>query len=132
MNASRPAEQYVYIFVRQDIPTAQQIVQSNHATLSIASRYGIEGTPNIVLIGVPDEAELRKASVILSGNQIPHWEWTEPDFNLGFTAIATAPIQGAQRLCLAHYRLWKEFDHPWPNCKAAPSKGVHAGASPAG
>lgn len=100
-------KQYVYVFVRQDIPLQQQLVQSNHATLSLASHYGIEGIPNIVAIGVPDQAGLEEACAILSANQIPHWRWEEPDFDYGFTAIATAPISGDQRLCLAHYSLWK-------------------------
>lgn len=99
----------------------------------MASHYGIDGIPNIVLIGVPDKAALVEACGILSENQIPHWQWHEPDFDFGFTAIATAQISGEQRKCLAHYRLWKFVDHPWLNGKAPPSKGEWiAGSSPAG
>lgn len=129
---TNPPEQHVYLFVRQDIPLEHQLVQSNHATLSMASHYGIEGIPNLVLIGVPNQATLRDISLELSVNQIPHWDWTEPDFDFGFTAICTAPIQGQQRRALAQYQLWKRVIHPSPNCKAAASKAVHAGATPAG
>jgi len=126
-----PNEQYVYIFVRQDISLPQQIVQSNHATLSFSSHHGVEGIPNIVLIGVPNVAALKEACALLSANQIPHWSWTEPDFNLGFTAICTAAISGSERLCLAHYRTWKPVFPSSANCKLAVSNTAHAGAGPA-
>jgi hypothetical protein len=99
----------------------------------MASRYGSDDIPNIVLIGVPDVDALKAVCQLLSDNQIPHWSWTEPDFDLGFTSITTAAISGDQRRCLAHFRLWREeFIRPWPNCKAVPSKGIDAGAGPAG
>lgn len=104
----KPSEKYVYIFVRQDIPLVQQIVQSNHATWQMSAKYGDESIPNIVLIGVPDIEALNAACRLLSENQIPHWSWTDPDFDFGFASIATAPISGLARQCLAHYRLWKE------------------------
>lgn len=75
----------------------------------MASHYGVDGIPNIVMIGVPDEAALKEACSLLSSCAIPHWSWHEPDedMGLGFTAIATAAIEGAQRKALAHYKLWK-------------------------
>lgn len=73
----------------------------------MASHYGVEGIPNIVLIGVPNVAALKEAASLLSAAAIPHWEWDEPDFDYGFTAICTAAISGEQRRVLAHYRLWE-------------------------
>ncbi len=123
----------MYIFVRQDIPLPHQIVQSNHATLSMASLHGFDGIPNIVLIGVPDKAALLRAADQCWENAIPHYLWREPDFDFGETAIATAAISGAKREAFAQYRLWKEFIvHPWPKGKAADSNPVHAGSTPAG
>ena len=98
----------------------------------MASRYGFDGTPNIVMIGVPNEAALRRACVKMTASQIPHWEWTEPDFDLGFTSICTAPITGEQRACLANYRLWKPVYSPVVQPGHAPSKSVDAGEIPAG
>lgn len=132
MNRSNPPEQYVYIFVRQDIPLEHQIVQSNHAALSLASHYGVDGIPNIVLIGVPDKSALELVCERLTANQIPHWSWEEPDFDFGFTAIATAPISGQQRECLRSFRLWKPVIHPSANCKPAASKAAYVGAGPTG
>ncbi len=84
------------------------MVQSNHATLTIASSaYDFEGIPNIVLIGVPDKSALERVERRLAENSIPHCSWHEPDGDLGFTSIATVPLTLQQKECLAHYRLWK-------------------------
>lgn len=100
------SERYVYLFFRTDLPIAQQIVQSNHATMMMASLRGEEGVPNIVAIGVPNTKSLQKVQLKLRANKIPHVPWIEPDFNYGLTAIATAPIWGAQREVLKNYRIY--------------------------
>lgn len=95
------------MFVRQDIPIQHQIVQSAHAVLHIgSSAYPIEGVPNIILIGVPHLSALKKTEKKLADNGIPHHPWTEPDNDLGFTAIATVPLTAEEKKCLANYRLW--------------------------
>ena len=43
----------------------------------------------------------------LADNAIDHVSWEEPDYDMGFTAIATVPLTGEQKLPLANYRLWK-------------------------
>lgn len=124
----------VYLFVRQDIPLAQQLVQSNHALLMMAwpelpvctiamdsgaassifasstnvVTLGDHGHPNIILIGVPDVKALERVKAKLERLQIVHYAWREPDEpGLGFTAIATAPLDKPQRNQLHSYRLWK-------------------------
>lgn len=124
-----PAE-YVFIFVRYDLPLPQQLVQTNHATMKMASLYGIEGTPNIALIGVSDIVELRNVSRLLSDLEVPHHDWYEPDFDLGFTAIATAPISGAQRTALSHYDTWKRSRAVSSIGRAADSKSAGSGFEP--
>jgi len=101
------SERYVYLFFRTDLPLAQQIVQSNHATMMMAALRGEEGVPNIVAIGVPHTKSLQKVQLKLRKNKIPHFAWIEPDFNYGLTAIATAPIWGQQRDILKEYRVYK-------------------------
>lgn len=98
----------------------------------MAALYGFEGVPNIVVIGVPNKDALRRAAQDCAENQIPHYVWSEPDFDFGETAITTAAIGGAKREAFARYCLWKEFVHPWPNGKAADSNPVYAGSTPAG
>ena len=93
--------------MRQDISLPQQIVQSNHAVLTLASHISISGVPNIILIGVPSEKALRKVREKLDTNAIGYQSWVEPDMDLGFTAIATEPLSREQKAALSHYRLWK-------------------------
>ena len=94
--------------MRQDIPVAQQIVQSNHATFGMSQQQPYEGTPSIVLIGVPDQAALLRVIGKLKANGIPHFAFHEPDFGMGLSAVATAPITGGKRAALSNYRLWRK------------------------
>jgi len=83
-------------------------VQSNHATRGITSLHPQgEGIPNIVLIGVPDVDALNRVLARLEAAGIPHYCWSEPDNNMGFTAIATTALGGDERQVLRNYRLWK-------------------------
>jgi hypothetical protein len=89
------------------------MVQSNHATRGITSIYPQgHGIPNIVLIGVPDVNALNRVKTKLSKYQIPHYCWVEPDYDFGFTAIATAAILPEQKEPLLNYRLWKMGEEP--------------------
>jgi hypothetical protein len=97
----------VYVFVRQDIPIQHQMVQSNHAVLTVSSAVAIDGIPNIILIGVPDVPALNRAKAKLIAHGIDHSEWVEPDMDLGFTAMATVPLSVEEKIPLAHYRLWR-------------------------
>lgn len=95
------------MFVRQDIPLADQIVQSNHAVLTIASSsYDFSGIPNIILIGLPNKSALDRAQRKLADASIPHCAWIEPDNDMGFTSLATVPIGFEQKEVLVNYRLW--------------------------
>ena len=99
------------MFVRQDIPLAQQVVQSNHATFEVARRlqsHNLDEIPSCVVIGVPDKPALFRAVEKLRLNGIQHEVFYEPNDNLGLTAAATAPIAQEQRRALSNYRLWRE------------------------
>lgn len=99
-------QQYVYVFVRQDLSIAVQSVQSQHAIYLMAVNYRPSETiPNLVWIGVPNKTSLQKTLKKLKDNQIPHFQYVEPDDNLGLTAIATVPIQGSIRDVLYNYRI---------------------------
>ena len=100
-------DKYIFVFVRQDLSIPQQLVQSNHATLSLASKYIINGTPNLVLIGVPDRDGLIEAGNLLTQYGHRYYAWFEPDYDLGLTAIATVPLSREEKKLLAHYTLWR-------------------------
>ena len=95
------------MFVRQDLPLEHQIVQSNHASLTLASLIEIGGIPNIILIGVPNQAGLLRVHERLAANAIGHYMWEEPDYEMGLTAIATHPLDLEQKKVLSQYRLWR-------------------------
>lgn len=98
--------------MRQDIPVAQQIVQSNHATFEMASRLPAsqETTPSVVVIGVPDQPALLRVIAKLEANGIAHQAFHEPDFGMGLSAVATVPL-GQERQILGNYRIWKESNN---------------------
>lgn len=83
-----------------------------------------EGCPNHVAIGVPDVAALERVAAKLRAHRIPHAEWHEPDGDMGFTAIATAPLNGEERKVLANYRLLRHG-----GTGRLPAPGVMAGAA---
>jgi len=99
------------VFVRQDITLAQQIVQSNHATFEVARKLDPQNPddiPSCIVIGVPDKAALSHVAERLRRYGIGHQEFHEPDFDMGFSAIATVPLDLKQRRPLSNYNLWKE------------------------
>ena len=99
-------EKYIYVFVRQDISLPQQLVQSNHASILLSQTHKIEGTPNLILIGVRDICELENVRYRLLGSGYDFVMWSEPDYDMGETAIATVPLDQSQRMIFSQYRLW--------------------------
>ena len=101
-------DHWLYLFIRQDLPIEHQITQSNHATYALALAYNPScEVPNIVTIGVPDLAALKRVQTKLVQNQIPHYAWVEPDLELGFTSITTVPLDYNQKQVLKNYRVYR-------------------------
>lgn len=65
-----------------------------------------EGVPNIVMVGVPDVKALNRVRDKMAKHQIPHYAWVEPDNDLGFTSITTAPLREDKRQFLRNYRVY--------------------------
>lgn len=53
----------------------------------------------------------------LDEQRIAHHCWYEPDGDLGFTAIATIPLDVDRKQVLKHYRLWSSPIHPSSSVK---------------
>lgn len=83
---------YTYIFVRQDLSKPQQIVQAAHAALVAGEKFHQPAPTNIVLIGVENQYDLLEVSQLLEYHRIEHTMFNEPDYDTGFTAIATKPL----------------------------------------
>lgn len=88
-----------------------------------------QGTPNIVLIGLPHVESLRKTEAKLCFWNIPHYAWHEPDLDLldDFTAIATAPLSGEQRDVMKNYRVYAPVAQL---VEQRPLKALVVGSSP--
>jgi len=98
----------MYIFIRKDLPHAYQIVQAAHATHQAGIRFGATKlSTNFVLIGVKDEAELEAISMYLEYHQIEFEKFYEPDYDTGYTAIATKPLYGNERKPLKKFSIYK-------------------------
>lgn len=118
----------VYVFVRQDIPLALQLVQSNHATFLMAAQMKkpAAGTPNMIVIGMPHLEALKRVVRKLEANAVPSEIFEDPDFNFGATAVVTYPIDAEASAPLKNYRLWR---HVPAASKNVADLSVDAGAN---
>lgn len=100
---------YVYVFVRQDIPLAQQLVQAGHAAFEAGLRFHSPDLPisSLIALSAPDRKALLRAAHKLRHLGIAHHIFFEPDFEMGESALATEPLFGKARDPLRGYPLWK-------------------------
>lgn len=98
---------YTYVFIREDLSIPQLIVQSSHAAWDAGSRFNKpHGTPHMVLIGVEDQDQLKRTAEYLERHGIEYEMFHEPDYDTGYTSIATMPLRGEDRKPLRKYRLF--------------------------
>ncbi len=113
-----PTEDYTfYVFVRTDMPLVQQLVQATHASAEAArlfyeKRHGIS---RAVLLRVKDSAALSRAQARLTREGVRFTTFIEPDFGIGASALATAPVLQSSRGVFRHWQLWEA---PAELCKA--------------
>jgi hypothetical protein len=108
----------IYVFVRQDIPLAQQLVQASHAAFHMGLELPNEaGIPFMCVIGMPNLSAMNRVLAKLDSYSIRHHAFTDVDVEEGFTAIATIPLNAEQKIPLANYRLWRYS----PSASAVPS-----------
>jgi hypothetical protein len=100
---------YTYVFVRQDIPLAAQIVQVGHACLSGGSlfRPPPDDPPALVVLSVPSEGGLLRAVERLEWHGIRSAVFHEIDEPPGATAACTEPVSASQRWLFKKYPLWQ-------------------------
>lgn len=106
---------YTYLFVRQDLSTVQQFVQSNHASIKAGEEFGNGiSRSNMVLIGVPDKKGLHQVMDIMGRNDIPFIEFYEPDYEEGLTSICSNVLfDQKQRAVFKSYDLWQSANTDW-------------------
>ena len=107
---------YFYVFVRQDIPLADQLCQVAHACLAAGKRFRHPNHTNLVLLSVPDLPALKEVEDRCVKHQVGYFINFEPDDDMQETSIATEPVAGERRRLFSQYRLWK---YPEINSAAA-------------
>ena len=100
------SDKYMYLFIREDLSTPQQIIQTSHAAHVIGKNQECDSVPNAVLIGAKTEYDLLGIKEYLDYFEIAHEMFYEPDISQ-HTAIATYPLVGDQRLPLRKFDLMR-------------------------
>ena len=97
--------QYCYCIVRSDLSAAQQIVQLGHACLEAGSRFDHPPNTPLVVLKVKNERKLLDAAVDLSEAEIQYSCFYEPDYGIGYSAIATESVIGIKRVFFEGFAL---------------------------
>ena len=98
--------QYVYVFVRTDIPLPNQLAQMGHACIGAGREFGISDE-YIVVLQVPNERALLHAVDRADAAGIKSFLFHEPDPPVvGYNAACTEPVKGRKRGCFRRFRLW--------------------------
>lgn len=99
---------YSYIFLRTDIPLAQQLVQASHAALEagLKDKHTYSQTSSIIIFQIPDEETLKKELQYIQSLGIECASFYEPYEDMGITAFATLPITEDKRHYFKKYTLW--------------------------
>ena len=102
-------QDYVYVFVREDLTPSQQAVQACHACIDVARTLfpHYEGVPFLVLCGLRDEKQLVDAFERIKNLGIKCQKFREPDLDNQTTAFATGLVSGDDRRLFRKYRLLK-------------------------
>ena len=104
---------HVYVFVRKDLPLADQMVQAAHACLEAGQRFCVPRHCPLVLLQVADEAALQQTLEHCRRYNIPTHTFLEPDATaelpnvpMGLTAVCTPPLNSSQRRRMRRFALW--------------------------
>lgn len=99
---------YCYVFIRIDIPLAQQIVQACHATLEagLQDSNQYQEKTSIVLLQIPSKEDLENELNYIQSLGIECASFYEPYEDMGLTAFSTLPITEEYRYVFKEYTLW--------------------------
>ena len=105
---------HIYVFVRRDLPLADQMVQVAHVSLEAGQRFCVPCHSPLVLLQVADEPALQRALQHCRRHDIVTHTFMEPDATdefpdkpMGLTAACTPPLNSAQRRRLRPFTLWQ-------------------------
>lgn len=91
------------------MPLATQIVQVGHACLEAGNKFKQpEGEPSyLVVLEVKDKDALLEAISRTNFYGVQITPFYEPDYDLGYTAACTEPVEGETKRVFKKYPLWK-------------------------
>jgi len=110
---------YVYVAIRSDLTTAQQLVQAAHATQESGAQFGCPEHCHMVVCEVNGVEGLKKFCEVCGNAGIQYSLFYEPDYDLGYTAACTEPITGQAR---SHFRRFQLFGAQTPTQQDKPSR----------
>ena len=98
----------MYVFVREDMPVVQQIVQTGHACAEVGQAFGNQKDCHLILIGVKDEESLCTVLNYVARHGIRFKIFFEPDsWANSYTALATEPIEESMQFLFKQFNLWR-------------------------
>lgn len=99
----------IYVLVRLDIGLAQQLVQAAHAAAEAGRSFYQpgHGVARLVVLEVADLEALMHAREYLRQRGIACEAFFEPDEGMGYSALATQPLESRRRSHLRRWRLWR-------------------------
>ncbi len=103
-------DEYVYVFVRQDLSPEQQLVQSAHATLVLGHKLAKRKDVSelyFAVIGIPQLCDFVDVLKTLKTHGTKYVVFYEPDQGNTITAIATMPVKKTKRGILLNYKRLK-------------------------
>ena len=99
---------YTHVVVRQDLSPEQQMVQAIHAAASATAEFGgLTSDTRLVLLSVRNQDELQHLACQLNEKSIPFHMFHEPDYGVGFSALATPPDTMKNRKAFKKLSLWR-------------------------
>lgn len=98
---------FVYVFVREDLDLIHQLIQTAHATHEAGIRFGkVDGKiSHFCIFGVKNANELVEINGFLNSKGVNFAIFHEPDFDMGYTALATEPLVGQRREIMADFKI---------------------------
>ena len=100
---------YVYTYIRTDLPIEQQIIQASHSALEAGRELKKpDKVSHLILLEAKSEADLLTIANELSERDIKFSLFYEPDYNRGYTSLTTEPlITNTERSYFQKHRMYR-------------------------
>ena len=97
---------YCYVVVRSDIPPGLQGAQAIHAALEAGRRFGNPEGLRVSFLQAANISALLDLRCALERDGIDYAHFSEPDWGIGLSALASCPIHKKQAKAFKRARVW--------------------------